>query len=148
MERKEIEINKHKVVIMEQPASFVISLDKKYGTLDLIGYVKEVLKYPSGVNKDITELFDIPSEIKYKELSFKLSENKENALYEMLGIFNSINHNGELNGVLVAETFLNKINKNIDEFKYKELEEIGFEVFNQVKEMAYLRIIVNTFRSF
>lgn len=146
MEKKEIEINGNKVVIMEQPASFLISLDKKYGNFDIIAYVEEILKYPAGANKTVIELFNIPSDIKYQELVLKLSNDKKNALYEMLGLFNSLTQ--DLNFVLVAEAFLRKLNKNVDEFKYKELQEIGIEIFGQVKELAFLRLILNTFRSF
>lgn len=149
MEKKELEINGKKVVIMEQPASFVLKLEKEYGDLDLISYVKEIIKYPSGVNKCITELINIPDEIKYGEFNLKLPEDKENALYEMLDLFKQINSNNiNINLSFVAERFLKKLNKNIDDFKFRELEEIGKEVFEQVKDIAYLYGIKNTFRNF
>lgn len=148
MEKKELEINGNKIVIMEQPASFMISLDKKYGDFDKIGYAQEILKYPSGINPKLEEIINIPSEIKYDNLVFKLSENKKNALYQMASLFEVVKNKGDFNYVLVAEQFLKSINKNVDEFKYKYLQELGLEVLNQVKEYIYVLNIVNNFRSF
>lgn len=147
MEKREIEINGQKVLIMEQPASFVLNLEKKFGDFDLIAYAKEILKYPSGINKKLDELISIPTEIKVDNHILKLPENKEEALYEMSTFFKALNRNGlNVNTAFIGELFLNKLNLKIDDFKYKEIEKMGAEVFLQVKEIAYINLIVNTFR--
>lgn len=143
MEKKEIEISKKKLVIMEQPASCILKLEKLHKQ-NLVDYVKEILKYPAGVNPDLLDILNVPEEIKYKDVSYKLEKGK--MIYTMQDLFFAYAENK--NVVFIAEKFLKLCNVNVDNYKYKELVEIGAKVFDQVKEIAYLGNIINTFRSF
>ena len=84
-------------------------------------------------------IIGIPGSINYKDLELKLDEN---GIYTMEQLFMS----GIENVVFTGEKFLKLLNKNIDTYKYKEIEEIGMEVWEQVKNIAFCGFIINTFR--
>lgn len=148
MEKKEIEINGHKIIIMEQPASFILGLEKKYGDFNLVGYAKEILKYPSGVNPKLEEIINIPTEIKFKELSYTMPTDKTNAMYDMAYLFKAGANKTDVCFAMVGEAYVQKLNKHVDDYKYKELEEMGIEVFKQVMQYVLIQQIIATFRNF
>lgn len=139
MEKKVIKVNNYDVTIMEQPASYVLNLEKRIGRTRIVDYTKEILKYPSGVNESLENIIGIPESIKYKDLELKLDEK---GLYIMEKLFIA----GLENVVFTGETFLKMLNKNIDDFKYQEIENIGLEVWEQVKNIAFCGFVVDTFR--
>lgn len=139
MEKKVIKVNNFDVTVMEQPATFVLNLERNIGRTRIVDYTKEILKYPSGVNESLENIIGIPESINYKDLELKLDEN---GIYTMEQLFMS----GIENVVFTGEKFLKLLNKNIDTYKYKEIEEIGMEVWEQVKNIAFCGLIINTFR--
>lgn len=147
LRKEELVINGHKIVIMEQPAQYILELEKKFSDKELVGYCKEILKYPTGVNPQLEDVLKIPDEIKYKDLilSLKDKEGKKD-LYKAEEIFVALGAN-KSNPAYVAEEFLNKLGEDINKFKYKELVEIGKEVFKQVGELIYLVQIREMFRN-
>ena len=94
----------------------------------------------------MTEFLNIQDTIKYKdlELSLKDKEGKKD-LYLAQELFTALGKN-KPNPAYVAEVFLQKLGKNVNDFKYKELVDMGAEVFKQVGEMIYLIKIRDTFR--
>jgi hypothetical protein len=140
MEKKVINVNGYDVTVMEQPASYVLKLEREIGRTRIVDYTKEILKYPSGVNATLEEIIGIPESIKYQDLELKL-DNK-NGLYTMEKLFIA----GLENIVFTGETFLKLLNKNIDNYKYQEIEKIGLEVWEQVKNIAFCGFVVDTFR--
>ena len=98
------------------------------------------MKYPSGVNATLEEIIGIPESIKYQDLELKLDS--KDGLYTMEKLFIA----GLENVVFTGETFLKLLNKNIDDFKYQEIEKIGLEVWEQVKNIAFCGLVVDTFR--
>ncbi|CAL7897442.1 Phage tail assembly chaperone protein, E, or 41 or 14 [Fusobacterium necrophorum subsp. funduliforme] len=145
--REELEINGHKITLVEQPTQYVLDLEKKFEDRELVGYCKEILKYPAGENPDMTEFLNIPDVVKYKdlELSLKNKEGKKD-LYLAQELFVALGKN-KTNTAYVAEVFLQKLGKNVNDYKYKELIDMGAEIFKQVGEMIYLIKIRDTFRS-
>lgn len=145
--REELEINGHKITLVEQPTQYILDLEKRFEDKELVGYCKEILKYPAGENSDMTEFLNIPDIIKYKDLELSLI-NKEGKkdLYLAQDLFVALGKN-KTNTAYVAEVFLQKLGKNVNDFKYKELVDMGAEVFKQVGEMIYLIKIRDTFRS-
>lgn len=140
MEKKVIRVNNYDVTVMEQPASYVLKLEKEIGRTRIVDYTKEILKYPSGVNATLEEIIGIPESIKYQDLELKLDS--KDGLYTMEKLFIA----GLENVVFTGETFLKLLNKNIDDFKYQEIEKIGLEVWEQVKNIAFCGLVVDTFR--
>ena len=136
--REELEINGHKITLVEQPTQYILDLEKKFDDRELVGYCKEILKYPAGENPDMTEFLNIPDTIKNKD--------GEKDLYLAQELFVALGKN-KTNTAYVAEVFLQKLGKNVNDFKYKELVDMGAEVFKQVGEMIYLIKIRDTFRS-
>lgn len=139
MEKKVINVNGYDVTVMEQPASYVLRLEREIGRTRIVDYTKEILKYPSGINATLEEIIGIPEIIKYQDLELKLNEN---GLYTMEKLFIA----GLENVVFTGETFLKLLNKNIDDYKYQEIEKIGLEVWDQVKNIAFCGFVVDTFR--
>lgn len=144
--KHELILNEQKIIIMEQPTQYILELEKKYSDTELLEYCKEILKYPAGENPSIEEILNIPGEIKYKNLVLNMRKNGEKDLKTAQELFLSFKQN-KLNPAYVAELFLEKLNKSINDFSYKELVEIGTEVFKQVGEMAKLIVIIDTFRN-
>lgn len=140
MEKKVINVNGYDVTVMEQPASYVLKLEREIGRTRIVDYTKEILKYPSGVNATLEEIIGIPESIKYQDLELKLDS--KNGLYTMEKLFIA----GLENIVFTGETFLKLLNKNIDDYKYQEIEKIGLEVWDQVKNIAFCGFVVDTFR--
>lgn len=140
MEKKVINVNGYNVTVMEQPSSYVLKLEKEIGRTRIVDYTKEILKYPSGVNESLENIIGIPESIKYQDLELKL-DNKD-GLYTMEKLFIS----GLENVVFTGETFLKMLRKNIDNYKYQEIEKIGLEVWEQVKNIAFCGFVVDTFR--
>ena len=140
MEKKVIKVNNFDVTVMEQPASYVLNLEKRIGRTRIVDYTKEVLKYPSGVNPTLEEIIGIPEYIKHNDLELRLNYN--DGLYIMEQLFLA----GIDSVVFTGEKFLKLLNKNVDDFKYKEIEEIGLSVWEQVKNIAFCGFIMNTFR--
>ena len=118
MEKKVIKINNFDVTVMEQPATFVLNLERNIGRTRIVDYTKEILKYPSGVNESLENIIGIPGSINYKDLELKLNEN---GIYTMEKLFIA----GIENVVFTGEAFLKMLNKKIYDYKYKEIEEIG-----------------------
>ena len=56
MEKKIIEINGKDITIMEQPASFILNLERKLKRGNIVDYTKEILKYPSGINPKLSDI--------------------------------------------------------------------------------------------
>lgn len=139
MEKKVIKVNNFDVTVMEQPATFVLNLERNIGRTRIVDYTKEILKYPSGVNESLENIIGIAESINYKDLELKLDEN---GIYTMEKLFIA----GIENVVFTGEAFLKMLNKNIDDYKYKEIEEIGLSVWEQVKNIAFCGFIINTFR--
>ena len=140
MEKKVINVNGYDVTIMEQPASYVLKLEKEIGRTRIVDYTKEILKYPSGVNESLENIIGVPESIKYQDLELKLDS--KDGLYTMEKLFIS----GLENVVFTGETFLKMLRKNIDNYKYQEIEKIGLEVWEQVKNIAFCGFVVDTFR--
>ena len=140
MEKKVININGYDVTVMEQPSSYVLKLEKEIGRTRIVDYTKEILKYPSGVNESLENIIGIPESIKYQDLELKLDS--KDGLYTMEKLFIS----GLENVVFTGETFLKMLRKNIDNYKYQEIEKIGLEVWEQVKNIAFCGLVVDTFR--
>nr|DAQ40881.1 MAG TPA: hypothetical protein [Caudoviricetes sp.] len=140
MEKKVINVNGYDVTVMEQPASYVLKLEKEIGRTRIVDYTKEILKYPSGVNESLENIIGVPESIKYQDLELKLDS--KDGLYTMEKLFIA----GLENVVFTGETFLKLLNKNIDDYKYQEIEKIGLEVWEQVKNIAFCGFVVDTFR--
>ena len=139
MEKKVINVNNFDVTVMEQPASYVLNLEKRIGRTRIVDYTKEILKYPSGINPSLEEIIGVPESIKYNDLELKLDDK---GIYSMEQLFLA----GIDGVVFTGEKFLKLLNKNVDDFKYKEIEEIGISVWEQVKNIAFCGFIMNTFR--
>lgn len=139
MEKKVINVNNFDVTVMEQPASYVLNLEKRIGRTRIVDYTKEILKYPSGINPSLEEIIGVPESIKYNDLELKLDDK---GIYSMEQLFLA----GIDSVVFTGEKFLKLLNKNVDDFKYKEIEEIGISVWEQVKNIAFCGFIMNTFR--
>ena len=84
MEKKVIKVNNFDVTVMEQPASYVLNLEKRIGRTRIVDYTKEILKYPSGVNPKLEEIIEVPDFIKHNDLELKLGEN---GIYTMEQLF-------------------------------------------------------------
>ena len=140
MEKKVINVNGYDVTVMEQPASYVLKLEREIGRTRIVDYTKEILKYPSGVNESLENIIGVPESIKYQDLELKLDS--KDGLYTMEKLFIA----GIENIVFTGETFLKLLNKNIDDYKYQEIEKIGLEVWEQVKNIAFCGFVVDTFR--
>lgn len=140
MEKKVIRVNNYDVTVMEQPASYVLKLEREIGRTRIVDYTKEILKYPSGVNESLENIIGVPESIKYQDLELKLDS--KDGLYTMEKLFIA----GIENIVFTGETFLKLLNKNIDDYKYQEIEKIGLEVWDQVKNIAFCGFVVDTFR--
>lgn len=140
MEKKVINVNGYDVTVMEQPSSYVLKLEKEIGRTRIVDYTKEILKYPSGVNESLENIIGVPESIKYQDLELKLDS--KDGLYTMEKLFIA----GIENIVFTGETFLKLLNKNIDDYKYQEIEKIGLEVWEQVKNIAFCGFVVDTFR--
>ena len=91
--RETLEVNGHQITLVEQPTQYILDLEKKFDDKELVGYCKEILKYPSGENPDMIEFLNIPDTIKYKdlELSLKDKEGKKD-LYLAQELFLSLIH--------------------------------------------------------
>jgi len=145
--REELEINGHKITLVEQPTQYILDLEKRFEDKELVGYCKKILKYPAGENPDMTEFLNIPDIVKYKDLELSLIDKEgKKDLYLAQELFVALGKN-KTNTAYVAEVFLQKLGKNVNDFKYKELVDMGAEVFKQVGEMIYLIKIRDTFRS-
>lgn len=146
MKKHELILNGQKIIIMEQPAQFILDLERKYSDRDLLGYAREILKYPAGENLSIEEIVNVPNEIKYKDLSLNMVRlDGKKDLETAQELFLAFKGN-KLNPAYVAELYLIKLNKSVNDYKYTELLDIGTEVFKQVGEIAKLVAIIETFR--
>lgn len=147
MKREELKINNKVIVVMEQPAAFVLGLERTFSDDEVVGYCKEILKYPSGVNPEIDEIISIPSKLKYAELEADVTtkEGKLN-LYLIERLFFSMRER-KSNPAYLGESFIKLCDKKVNDFKYRELVEIGTEIFKQISEFAYLVEIRETFRN-
>lgn len=146
MERKELQIKDKMVVLLEQPTKFVLELERRFGDKEVVGYCKEILKYPANINPKIDELIEIPNIIKVGELEYKTTDEEGKVRFDIIEkIFFSLQEK-KANSAYVGEFFIKLCGKKIDCFKYKELVEIGTEVFKQIGEFAYLLQIRESFR--
>lgn len=138
MEKKEILINDKKVTIMEQPTVTVLQWEKKYKN-DNIGYARQILKYPSEVNPSLEDILQLPNELKYQDLTCEIS------LAEIENLFLDTIENKTT--IFIAEKFLKKCKKEINDYKYNDLLAIGEELFNQIVNYGFIGLILNTFRN-
>ena len=146
MKKEELMINNKKIVLMEQPSQYILELEKKFSDNDLVGYCEEILKYPAGANPSLDELLNIPDSIKYGDLELSLKkEDGKKDLYLAQEILTSVGQNKH-NAAYVAEFFLKKLKKDVNDYKYQELIKMGEEVFKQVGELLYLVQVRETFR--
>lgn len=141
MEKKIIEINGKEVTIMEQPASFVLNLERRLKRTQIVDYTKEILKYPSGVNPSLTELIHVPDKFVSKGLEVPCPT-PDTGLYIMEELFNA----GLEKVVFLGERFVQKAGRQVDDFKYRELEEIGKEVGEQISPIVVCGYIIQSFR--
>lgn len=146
MKKEELMINNKKIVLMEQPSQYILELEKRFSDNDLVGYCEEILKYPADTNPKLEELLNIPDIVKYGDLELSLKkENGEKDLYLAQEILTSVGQNKH-NPAYVAEFFLKRLKKDVNDYKYHELVKMGEEVFKQVGELLYLVQIRETFR--
>ena len=57
MKKEELMINNKKIVLMEQPSQYILDLERRFPDEDMVGYCKEILKYPAEVNPSIEEIW-------------------------------------------------------------------------------------------
>ena len=146
MKKEELMINNKKIVLMEQPSQYILDLERRFPDEDMVGYCKEILKYPAEVNPSIEEIINLPDSVKYGDLELSLKkENGEKDLYLAQEILTSVGQNKH-NPAYVAEFFLKRLKKDVNDYKYHELVKMGEEVFKQVGELLYLVQIRETFR--
>ena len=146
MKKEELMVNNKKIILMEQPSQYILELEKRFSDNDLVGYCEEILKYPADTNQKLEELLNIPDIVKYGDLELSLKkENGEKDLYLAQEILTSVGQNKH-NPAYVAEFFLNRLKKDVNDYKYHELVKMGEEVFKQVGELLYLVQIRETFR--
>lgn len=142
----DIEINGKTIKIMEQPAKYVLNLERKFSDKEVIGYVKEILKYPAEQNPKIEDIISIPKEIKVGNVTLSLEKNGEIDLHLVERLFFSINEN-KPNPAYLGEKVLTLANLDVANYKYKDLVEIGTEAFTQIGEFAHLITIREFFRN-
>ena len=149
MRKEVVEINGKQITIMEQPASFTLDLERKFGNKnDLVEYCQEILKYPAKTNLPLEDILDIPEVVACEGMELSLMRDGKKDLRTALKLFMSISgENGENNAAYVAETFIKAVKKDINTFKYSKLTEIGVEIFKQVGDIGHLLTIRNIFRS-
>lgn len=149
MRKEVVEINGKQVTIMEQPASFTLDLERKFGNRnDFVEYCQEILKYPAGVNLPLEEILNIPETVVYKDMELSLMCEGKKSLRMASHLFMSIHgENGETNSGYVGEVFIKALKKDINSFKYSELRDIGAEIFKQVGDIGHLLTIRNIFRN-
>ena len=146
MKKEELMINNKKIVLMEQPSQYILDLERRFPDEDMVGYCKEILKYPAEVNPSIEEIINLPDSVKYGDLELSLKkEDGKKDLYLAQEIIYSVRQN-KPNAAYVGEFFLKKLKKDVNDYKYQELIKIGEEVFKLVGEMLYLGQIRETFR--
>ena len=68
MKKEELMINNKKIVLMEQPSQYILDLERRFPDEDMVGYCKEILKYPAEVNPSIEEIINLPDSVKYGDL--------------------------------------------------------------------------------
>ena len=136
MKKEELMVNNKKIILMEQPSQYILELEKRFSDNDLVGYCEEILKYPADTNPKLEELLNIPDIVK---------ENGKKDLYLAQEILTSVGQNKH-NPAYVAEFFLKRLKKDVNDYKYHELVKMGEEVFKQVGELLYLVQIRETFR--
>lgn len=149
MRKEVVEINGKQITIMEQPASFTLDLERKFGNKnDLVEYCQEILKYPAETNLPLEDILNIPEVVTYEGIELSLMREGKKDLRMALNLFTSIyGENGESNAAYVAEAFLKAVKKDINGFKYSKLRDMGAEVFKQVGDIGHLLTIRNIFRS-
>lgn len=149
MRKEVVEINGKQVTIMEQPATFTLDLERKFGNKrDLVEYCQEILKYPAGINRPLEEILNIPEEVIFEEMKLSLIKDGKKDLRTALRLFISISgENGESNAAYVAETFIKEVKEDVNTFKYSKLTEMGAEIFKQVGDIGHLLTIRNIFRN-
>ena len=146
MKKEELMVNNKKIILMEQPSQYILELEKRFSDNDLVGQCEEILKYPADTNQKLEELLNIPDVVKYGDLELSLKkENGEKDLYLAQEILTSVGQNKH-NSAYVAEFFLKRLKKDVNDYKYHELVKMGEEVFKQVGELLYLVQIRETFR--
>lgn len=149
MRKEVVEINGKQVTIMEQPASFTLDLERKFGNKnDLVEYCQEILKYPAETNLPLEDILNIPEVVVCEGMELSLMRDGKKDLRRAFKLFTSIyGENGESNAAYVAEAFIKAVKKDINSFKYSKLRDMGAEVFKQVGDIGHLLTIRNIFRS-
>lgn len=142
----ELQIKDKKLKIMEQPAKYVLNLERKYTDKEVVDYVREILKYPAGANPAIEEIISIPREVDIEGIKVSLEKEGKLDLHKVEQLFFSINEN-KPNPAYLGEKVVILGNKNVDDYKYSQLLEIGTEFFKQLGEFAYLIQIREFFRN-
>lgn len=146
MKREELKINDKVIVIMEQPAGFVLGLERQFTDTEVVGYCKKVLAYPAGINPELDEIISIPHKLVYGDLQLDVAKEGKVNLYLVEKLFFAMKER-KSNAAYLGEYFVKLCEKKIDEFKYRELVEIGTEIFKQISEFAYLIEIREFFRN-
>ena len=94
MKKEELMINNKKIVLMEQPSQYILDLERRFPDEDMVGYCKEILKYPAEVNPSIEEIINLPDSVKYGDLELSLKkEDGKKDLYLAQEIIYSVRQN-------------------------------------------------------
>ena len=141
MKRQEIEVNGKKVVILQQPTKTIIDWERKHGK-DMIGYIKDILRYPSGVNPSLEDLVDSRTSITVDGIELKY-ENTEDFLRNVIDIFKE----AWTNMLFCGDVFLRKAGKNVNDYTRREVEEIGKKGSDEIRFVFQLVLVVHTFQN-
>lgn len=149
--KKEIEVLGKKVILMKQPASFILNLERECtenGTINVVKYARKVLEYPKGQNLKLEELIVLPEVLKMKDIEISLRDSDGNPNYNLgFEILMSSVVKGRSDYSFVAEFIIKKAGKLVDSYDFEELESLGFEVFKAVVQLQELIKLRDTFRS-
>lgn len=149
--KKEIEILGKKVILMKQPASFILNLERECtegGTVNVVKYARKILEYPKGQNLKLEEILILPEVLKMKDIEISLRDRDGNTNYNLaFEILMSSVVNGRNDYAFVAEFIIKKAGKLVDNYDFEELEVLGLEAFKTVVQTQELIKLRDTFRS-
>ena len=124
MRKEQLQIKDKIIVIMEQPASFVLKLERTFGDEEVVNYCKQILMYPVDTNPEIESIISIPNKLQHKDLELDVTKNGKIDLYLIEKMFFALKER-KSNTAYLGEFFIKLCNKNINDFKYRDLVEIG-----------------------
>lgn len=149
--KKEIEVLGKKVILMKQPASFILDLERectRNGAMNIVKYARKILEYPKGQNLKLEEIVILPEVLKMKDIELSLRDSNGNPNYNLaFEILMSAVVNGRNDYVFVAEFIIKKAGKLVDNYGFEELEGLGLEAFKVVAPTNELIKLRDTFRS-